>query len=469
MKVKIGILLMSLAVGNCAFSNATSNLINLPIPPIQQIIQERVNKGYNVGVVVAVITPNGTEFYNYGTTSKLPIAKAVDANTQFPIASVTKVFTTLLFAEAIKNNSLPANAAAQDYLPVTVHLPEYQGQKITLAQLATHYSGLPTHPTDAPSNNPYANYNIEKMAEFLKDYKLQTPPGAHYNYSDIGIGLLGEVLANKTGIDYASLLSTHITQPLQMNDTKINAWDPTQQAQVTGYDATEHATAPMAYPILPGGGAIYSTANDLAKFVAANLGFTKTDLYPAMQLSHIIRHPAGQAINDVDFPGKEQLAIALGWNVDMQHQLVWKNGNMPGYSSFVGLNLAKKIGVVILTNTGNVTYTDNIGLHLLDPTIKLFPIYQEAAIDKNILNDYAGKYQLPDGSLYWCAVEDNHLQVAHLTNDKTLSTFNIYPKSNTEFFGKISNTIFTFQSNPNATNNLIIAENGEKISAVRME
>src|SRR5699024_777521 len=111
------------------------------------------------------------------------------------------------------------------YLPDSLHIPSYQGQKITLEELATHTSGLPRMPSNffATQNplNPYVHYAVHDLYEFLDQYKLTKVPGTHFQYSNLGVGLLGTILAHAAGLTYTQLLQKYITQPLQMDDTEL--------------------------------------------------------------------------------------------------------------------------------------------------------------------------------------------------------------------------------------------------------
>ncbi len=446
-----------------------------PSPPtatvnVEQLIKERVNRAYNVGIVVAVISPDGTHFYNYGKSSKQSNAWPVNENSLFPLASITKVFTGLLFADMVEQGKLGLDDPAQKYLPQTIRLPTYKGREITLIQLATHTSGLsprPVPPESAIGEDPYGHLTTQDLENFLNHYSLTRAPGTQYEYGDLGFGLLADIVSNQAGISYPSLISERITKPLAMDHTQIITSPNINQKLITGYNAADQQTPFFHFPILQGAGALYSTASDLTKFVSANLGLNKSHLYSAMKLSHIPRQTEGNPAMNMDFPGVENLSIGIGWNIDGQHQVIWKNGNMPGFSSFIGFNPVKKIGVVILTNTGNVIYTTNLGIHLLNPKLKLFRLYQEKIINPKRLEQYSGQYQASDGSLYTIVTENRHLKVQHINHGIASNFFYIYSMSETQFFGKVANAIFTFQSDKK-TNGFVLNENGSKTLAKKI-
>ena len=67
--------------------------------------------------------------------------------------------------------------------------------------------------------NPYAEYTVDDLYEFLSSYTLPRDPGSEFEYSNLGVGLLGHLLANRAGMDYESLIRSRITQPLAMPAT----------------------------------------------------------------------------------------------------------------------------------------------------------------------------------------------------------------------------------------------------------
>src|SRR5205085_8424519 len=111
--------------------------------------------------------------------------------TIFEIGSATKVFTSLLLADMVQRGQVALDDPVAKYLPPTVKMPERHGRSITLVDLATHTSGLPRLPTNmTPKNqaNPYADYSVEQLYQFLSNYQLTRDVGSQYEYSNLGGG-----------------------------------------------------------------------------------------------------------------------------------------------------------------------------------------------------------------------------------------------------------------------------------------
>jgi serine-type D-Ala-D-Ala carboxypeptidase/endopeptidase len=97
-------------------------------------------------MVIGLVDANGTQFYGYGKTSNASNATTVNENTLFDIGSITKTFTTTILADMVNNGTVKLDDPIEKYLPPTVRVPTYNGNKITLEDLATHTSGLPDLP-----------------------------------------------------------------------------------------------------------------------------------------------------------------------------------------------------------------------------------------------------------------------------------------------------------------------------------
>ena len=129
------------------------------------------------------------------------ITYPVNGSTIFDIDSITKTFTTLVLADMVKQGLVNLNDPIEKYLPANVKVPQYNGTKITLENLATHTSGLPFMPSNIWINtttgtlNP--NYTETQLYQGLYKYTLLSEPGPKFLYSDFGMGLLGHILSLK--------------------------------------------------------------------------------------------------------------------------------------------------------------------------------------------------------------------------------------------------------------------------------
>ena len=292
-------------------------------------------------LTVGLICPEGQAVYGYGKTSNAPDAGPPDGKTLFEIASVTKLFTGLLLAQAVDAGKLNLDDPVQKLLPSSVAMPQWETRPITLLDLATHTSGLPR----MPDNNRIGRqtFTPQQLYEFLGRYKLKAKPGEEYVYSNLGAALLGHALARKAGMtNYEQLVVERICKPLDMQDTKIT-YTPQMIARLArNYDPNGKVTPPTFATLVDGGGgSLRSTPDDMLKFLSAELGLTPTPFDSAIKLSQ-------QPQRD----GENHMKVGLFWNMRADGPRLFKNGKLDGYLSYVVINPGRKTGVAVLCTRG---------------------------------------------------------------------------------------------------------------------
>jgi serine-type D-Ala-D-Ala carboxypeptidase/endopeptidase len=431
---------------------------------IRTILAERIDRDkQSVGIVVGVIEPAGRRVVAYGALDKGD-TRPLNGQTVFEIGSMTKVFTSLLLADMVQKGEVALTDPVVEYLPSGVKMPERGGKQITLEDLATHTSGLPRLPDNfKPKDpaNPYADYSVEQMYQFLSSYQLTRDIESKYEYSNLGGGLLGHVLARRAGMDYEQLVQTRILGPLGMKSTGITFTASMKARLAVGHNPALTPVANWDLPTLAGAGALRSTADDMLDFLAANLGYTKTPLGPAMAAQIASRRPTGS-------PG---LQIALGWHVltSHGHEIVWHNGGTGGYRSYMAYDLKRRIGVVLLSNTSTTVGVDDIGLHLMEggaPLAEMPKQRTEVAVDPKLLAEYVGTYQLAPTFAIAITLEDGKLSAQATGQPK----FPIFAESPAKFFLKVVDAQIEFsRDGTGAVTSLTLYQNGNAAKGKRTD
>lgn len=431
---------------------------------IRAILQERVDQSKrNVGIVVGIISEKGSRIISYGKFDQRS-PREVGGDTVFETGSVTKVFTSILLADMVERGEVSLNDPLSKYLPKSVKVPTRNGREITLLDLATQTSGLPRLPTNfrpKDPNNPYADYTVEQMYEFLSGYTLTRDIGERYEYSNFGVGLLGHILALRAGTDYETLVINRICKPLGMNSTRARLTPEMQARLAPGHDEGGRVVMNWDLPTLAGAGALRSTAQDMLKFLAANMGLVKSSLSAAMQKTHAVQRSTG--IPD--------LSIGLGWHILSKYgtEIVWHNGGTAGYHSFIGFDKQKRIGVVVLSNSS--TDTDDIGRHLLESKYQLAkyePLKERKAIrlDPKILEAYVGQYELTP-TLVITITRDGDKLYAEVPGQQKIE---IFAESETDFFITEADAQVTFvKDEKGAVSHLVLHQRGQNIPAKRIK
>jgi serine-type D-Ala-D-Ala carboxypeptidase/endopeptidase len=431
---------------------------------IRQILVDRIDVQHqSVGLVVGVIGPEGRRVIAYGQLNQGD-PRPLTGDTIFEIGSVTKVFTSLLLEDMVQRGEVALDDPVQKFLPASVKMPEGDGRQITLVDLSTHTSGLPRLPTNlkpADPNNPYADYSVDHLYQFLSGYQLLRAPGSQYEYSNLGGGLLGHVLALRAGMSYEASVRSRICDPLGMKDTRITLTPEMKERFAVGHNQALEPVENWDLPTLAGAGALRSTANDMLTFLAANLGYTKSPLAPAMAAMLKVRRPTGM-------PGLE---IALGWHVRTVDgkEIVWHNGGTGGYRSFMGFDPAARTGVVALSNTFTTIGVDDIAMHLLDAKAPLAPPakqHTQVKVDPKIYDGYVGTYQLAQNFIITITRDGDHLFEQATGQPK----FEIFPESERDFFLKVVDAQITFVTDGTGrATELILHQNGRDVHGKRFE
>lgn len=421
---------------------------------LKTILRERIDTAHaGVGIVVGIIDEQGVRIVSHGTLSRTD-STPVDGDTIFEIGSVTKVFTTELLADMVVKGEVKLDDPVAKYLPASVKIPERNGRQITLLDLAAQQSGLPRLPDNlapADGTNPYADYTVEQMYRFLSGHTLTRDIGAKYEYSNLGMGLLGHVLTLKAGKSYEALVIERICTPLGMKDTSIVLSTEAKKKLATGHSKMGQPASNWDLPTLAGAGALRSSVNDMLKFVSANLKLDNASLKTAFELAHTARRDAGSGTK-----------IGLGWHITTRYgsEIIWHNGGTGGYRSFIGFDKKSQRGVVVLTNSENDS--DDIGLHLLQPKYALakpaaIKVRQAVPVKAELLTKYVGLYQLNPTFFFSIRREKDHLQV-QLTGQSYL---NLFPESETKFFCEVVDAQISFQTDATGkTKSLTLHQNG---------
>ena len=203
----------------------------------------------------------------------------VDEKTLYEIGSISKVFTGILLADTVLQGKAKLEDSIGEYLPEGVLEDDSPLYAVTLLQLTTHTSGLPRLPADldegAWPNEPYAHYSRERMMKYLHQFTAEDfdQPGT-YAYSNLGVGLLGEILAMIHDTDYATLLQQRILTPLKMDSTWVQVSKNSVPEALKARFATGHKqgepTHHWALNAFSGAGAIVSSAEDMLTFAEAH-------------------------------------------------------------------------------------------------------------------------------------------------------------------------------------------------------
>ena len=152
---------------------------------LQGLVRQRVDTHNSTGIVAGLLGPDGrTRIVAYGRGAP---GNRVTAGSVFEIGSITKLFTGTLLADMAQRGAVALDDPVATLLPAGVTVPSRDGRQITLADLATHTSRLATDPTNlAPKDprQPYADYTVTQLYDYLSHATLSGVVGKDFEYSN---------------------------------------------------------------------------------------------------------------------------------------------------------------------------------------------------------------------------------------------------------------------------------------------
>lgn len=291
---------------------------------------------------IAFVENDSTIFMGFKKTSKGNV-ETENHDSIFEIGSITKVFTSTLLGQKVHKKEVDV----MDKISKYIELPE-EGNvgNIKLVELANHTSGLPRLPLNlnifANYLNPYKSYTRNDLMEFLSgSHPSLDSLSKEYAYSNLGMGLLADILIQMDSSSFENALQNNILKPYEMNSTATNRSYLNSDRIVVGLNVDGTQANGWDFDVLAGAGAILSTSSDMSKFI-------KYQLLEDNPLRSIVMSPTYRV--------HDHMQIGLGWHILQRddRKYYWHNGGTAGYTSSLILDKENKKGIVILTNIGAI-------------------------------------------------------------------------------------------------------------------
>lgn len=338
--------------------------------------------------------------------------------TLYPAGSVTEVLVATSLMQLVERGVVRLDD------PITRYVPEYRVRSpwpetspATLRQLASHTAGLPR---DAPVNF-WTSYTIdsfvgshgrtplewdvpkERLLETLSTVELDRRPDSEPQGSSLGTTLLAIALERASGEAFPEYVAEHILRPLGLRDSTLAPGDAERSRMPVGYVFTSPEGPPLVTPEWKRGAAayadgLYTTASDLARFVAAHFPSADGVSSPILRQESLrqMRAPAGR----VD--------AGLGWRTAELdgRQLIGRTGGRLGFQASVAALPDLKLGVALMTNSWNPAADGDDTWELsrmaladlahaaAPPVAPKSPAFDAASVD---LSRYIGRYALAGG------------------------------------------------------------------------
>ena len=402
-------------------------------------------------IVVGLYDAGHTEIYGFG---KGPNGAPPNGRTLFEIGPLSKIYTGILFADAVQRKELEIDAQLADLLPPGVTSPTRDGGTVTLHELALDTAGVPSLPPSVLARgarpDPYGDYSEDRLYADLVQVRLATKPGTAVVASTYGAGLLGFVIGRKLGTGYAHALATRVLAPLGLNDTFVDTVPPQAAARRAAGTSPDLAPVlPWRWSALAGGGGVISDARDQLLLLAAALDppDSRRPLRAAIRKA-LEPSPVGDGLNE-----------GLGWQIDSRGRY-WQSGGTGGFHSFIGFDPRSKRGFVILAATSVTTIEQLAGAMtriLLDEPVPppVLPTAEQLA-------PLAGHYELSGRKLAITAVGKR----LYLEADTKVR---LVPITDRQFWIEELQAVAVFERDGDKIVRLVFAAGGNQLTAVRVD
>lgn len=286
-----------------------------------------------VGLSVGIISQKTKFTFHYGQTAP-SLGVAPTDSTVYEIGSLTKTFTGLLVAHAIKEGKLTLNDDIRHYLPGSYPNLQYpNGDPVKLGYLLAHTAQFP----NSFSESWNKQRTETRLLDELHSIKLDTLRPFSYRYSNAGYQLVGYMLEKLYKTSYENLVKQYIIVPLQMSSTGISFTGSVQRNVVNGHNAAHQV---MAYQptSFPAAGSLKSTLTDMLSYLYYQLA----EGDEAVKLTHRVWY------GNIDENAHGfQWEIGKKWNWDYYLR---GDGGTDGFRSFCVLYPDYKLGIILLTN-----------------------------------------------------------------------------------------------------------------------
>jgi CubicO group peptidase (beta-lactamase class C family) len=324
-----------------------SNVDSLLSALATAFLERPANAGISIG-----ITRNGQRHVvSRGVRSKSDPTLLVDDSTMFELGSLTKAFTGVALAQAVLDGHISLEQSIGELLPPSIAFPD-PVRSIPVGALATHSAGLPSDPPSVSfvsrtfRENPFGRVTDRQAFESLAKVEVPEVVGRQYSYSNFGFMLLGRLLEEATGVSYARLIEEGVAGSLGMTSTWVEPPESELPHLAVGHRVGNPVEHWYAVP-LPGASGIVSSVPDMLTLLEAHLHPDATPLSQPLRSAMVPRLRPSEAVE-----------VALGWHVysgpDVP-RILYHNGSMMGFRSYMGMAPELGLGIVVLGNSRDPT------------------------------------------------------------------------------------------------------------------
>jgi D-alanyl-D-alanine-carboxypeptidase/D-alanyl-D-alanine-endopeptidase len=309
----------------------------------------------STGMVLVVVRDDQVFIRGYGETA--PNSHQVPTqDSLLRLCSLTKIFTADVLTKLVADKTVRLDDPLQRYAPAGTVVPK-RVRPITLADLATHTSGLPRELGNAPPSTPHFTFpDYRTRWRWLPNQRLRSSPGTAALYSNVAFDFLGDALQSAAHKPYASLLAERTLNPLHMQHTTF--FPNAEQCSHLLISAHEEGPC-IATEATAGSSGLYSTAADMAiwlKYLLRTGGPGVAAPETSAQAVYLL--PSSLVSQKgLDHAG-EPTGIGLGWihllPAESPSHIVEKTGGGAGFETYIAINDSRSTAIFLAATDGPV-------------------------------------------------------------------------------------------------------------------
>lgn len=295
-------------------------------------------------------------------------------HTSFYLASVTKAITGIAVLVLQDQGKINLDYPVNEYLgEAKVHSPMWNPAEATVRRVATHNSGLTTYSRKCALEDVECKVSLDTA---IRRYGiLFWPPGDHFDYSNLGYGILGEVVSRVSKKSYPDFVRDEVFRPLGMMDCFLGAESERSKQIAAQYDSSSHVRTPAQVSDTPGASSAHCSVHDLVL-----LGMFALGEHPPNQTRILSDASLKKMLNPTVETGDGE-RYGFGWSLQPDHHgyvSVYAQGGTNDSFAVLQLIPSKKLAVAVIANTGTT-----VPFEIVDKVIGgLLPRHRDARASK---------------------------------------------------------------------------------------
>lgn len=352
MRTSVKLLAVLLIVSNLSFGQDITRKID-------SVLKDNYQKNPKVGISLGFIKDNKEFYTSYGNLDANSPFK-INKNSLFEIASITKILTSNLIAQAVLENKIKTDDFIDNYIPKEYVLHQNLKNKIRISDLASHQSGLPDLDfgklIEQDPKQPLSSVSQETMSALINNCKALIDYGK-YRYSTVGYTLLGQIVEKLYHKSYDQIITVKMIEALNMKNTFTKDFDV--KNSTTGHNSEGGIQEFLKWNITAPAGLVKSNVSDMVLFLKAVLN-TTTTVGKAAVLTEKIYYK----------DEKREMGLGLGISTDDKNTIYLKSGDSMGQSSIICYNRERNWGIIIFLDQRNSKMRQNLLNQIYDTVLK---------------------------------------------------------------------------------------------------